>query len=183
MKEIEEWKRDASIRGKNGAAFLAAGACVWLLITLLHLLPVSMQVQQIGSLSLTGLVFPGAVLFSALLGASWQLEGNPLSSLGTVLNAALLPYLPLVFWAYSAAPGQMVLFLAVITAAHFLPFGWMYAQRLYYMAAPGMVLVLFVVSIGPAWVVPLSMSVMLALTGGIGLYAAGVRSASLNTAA
>lgn len=84
----------------------------------------------------TGLMFPVAVVISKLIKADWRSPNNPLGDLGLILNVAQFMYFPLIFWVFANNPNQMILFFAVITGAHFFPYGWFYHTKAYYIMAP-----------------------------------------------
>lgn len=135
--QVEEAKRDAAIRGKKGVSFILAGTVIWIVITAIFLMPnLSLETKNIFMLVSTGMMFPLAVGISTLLKADWKLEDNPLNMLGLIINLAQFAYFPFIFWAFAKSPEQVVLFFAIITAAHFFPYGWYYESKAYYMIAP-----------------------------------------------
>lgn len=74
-------------------------------------------------------------------------------------------YFPLIFWAFSKSPEQMILFFAVITGAHLFPYGWFYKSLAYMVMAPVMSLVLIVIgwniNIDNLWYIPLTMIIFI----------------------
>ena len=90
------------------------------------------QIKNAILLMLTGLLFPLAIGFSLLIRADWKLQGHPLRGLGFILNLAQFIYFPLVFWTLIDDPDKMLMVFAVITGAHFFPYGWFYQARGYY---------------------------------------------------
>ncbi|NJP36857.1 DUF7010 family protein [Alkalicoccus luteus] len=168
MSEFDHMREKLSLRGKNGIAFIAAASVIWCLITMLFFLPLDQHTQNIGMLFATGLMFRFALAASVLLKAEWKFDGHPLASLGSQQNVAQVMYIPLVLWAVSMAPSQAVLFLAVIVAAHFFPYGWLYNTRAFYVMSPVMVLMLFGTSIvtNAVWAIPGAMVVLLLLLAG-----------------
>ena len=106
----------------------------------------------------TGMMFPLAVGISTLLKADWKLEDNPLNMLGLIINLAQFAYFPFIFWAFAKSPEQVVLFFAIITAAHFFPYGWYYESKAYYMIAPLVAVMITVVgwTLGASqlWLIP-----------------------------
>ncbi|WP_298785556.1 DUF7010 family protein [uncultured Marinococcus sp.] len=117
--EIHAWRRELSVKGKNGIAFLMAAVLIWVLITGVFLLSLDLYTQNILMLCSSGLMLPLAILFSRLLRVEWKFDDNPLGSLGLSLNLTQLAYFPLLLWAIAASPVDAVLFFAVITGAHF----------------------------------------------------------------
>lgn len=157
--QVEEAKRDAAIRGKKGVSFILAGTVIWIVITAIFLMPnLSLETKNIFMLVSTGMMFPLAVGISTLLKADWKLEDNPLNMLGLIINLAQFAYFPFIFWAFAKSPEQVVLFFAIITAAHFFPYGWYYESKAYYMIAPLVAVMITVVgwTLGASqlWLIP-----------------------------
>ena len=151
--QVEEAKRDAAIRGKKGVSFILAGTVIWIVITAIFLMPnLSLETKNIFMLVSTGMMFPLAVGISTLL------EDNPLNMLGLIINLAQFAYFPFIFWAFAKSPEQVVLFFAIITAAHFFPYGWYYESKAYYMIAPLVAVMITVVgwTLGASqlWLIP-----------------------------
>ncbi|MGP4040113.1 DUF7010 family protein [Gracilibacillus sp. D59] len=133
---ILELKRDASVKGKNGIAFIMAATLIWLAITVVYLQTIPLQTKNIILLFLTAFFFPLALAVSAIVKADWKLADNPLGMLGLFLNLAQFMYFPIMFWAFIQSPKQMIIFFAIITGAHFFPYGWFYDAKPYYIVAP-----------------------------------------------
>ncbi|QQE80584.1 hypothetical protein [Alicyclobacillus sp. SO9] len=164
--DLLQMKRELSIKGKNGISFLMSGTVVWAIITVIFILPFSPREKDLIAFYSTGLMFPMAVLFSRLIKADWKAQDNPLGSLGLYLNLAQMMYFPVLFWTIVKHPTDMVLLFAIITAAHFYPYGWLYNTKAYYFLGPIVALLLFgigLVSNKPSWVIPFSMVVALVL--------------------
>lgn len=159
---VEAMKHELSIGCKNGIAFLMAAAIVWSIITVIFLQSLEIGQKNIYMLWSTGLMFPLSVLISKMIRADWRTEGNPLGSLGMHLNLAQLIYFPILIWAFISSPGEMVLFFAIITGAHFFPYGWLYHAKAYYIMAPaisvGAVFIGWFLSAGRLWLIPASMA-------------------------
>lgn len=164
---LDELRKDLSIKGKNGVAFLLAGVVIWLAITAIHMQSFTIETKNILLLIMTGLLFPLAVSISTLIKADWKMDHNPLSKLGLIFNFAQFIYFPLVFWAFIANPEYMLFIFAVITGAHFFPYGWFYQSKAYYVMAPVSSIVITVISLAVnstlIWVIPLSMVVLLVI--------------------
>jgi hypothetical protein len=164
--DLAQMKRELSVKSKNGIAFLSAGTVVWGIITIIFLLPLSPREADLFAFYSTGLMFPLAVVLSNLLKADWKAKDNPLGSLGLYLNLAQLMYFPVLFWTIVKHPTDMVLLFAIITAAHFYPYGWLYNTRVYYLLAPIISLILFGIGLADstkAWIIPLFMVMALLL--------------------
>lgn len=162
---LVDLQMNLSLRSKNGLAFLLSGIVVWIIITIIYVLPIELKFQNIFMLSVTALLFPLAVFISKIINADWKSKDNPLGTLGLYLNLAQVMYFPLIFWALFNSPEEMVSFFAIIAGAHFFPFGWLYRANAYYLLAPIMSVLIFVISAFVhthfLWHIPLTMVLLL----------------------
>ncbi|WP_233275822.1 DUF7010 family protein [Salibacterium aidingense] len=165
MMEILELKKALSVRGKNGLPFLLSACVIWAGITVLFLLPLAIDTKNIFMLFATGLMFPIALILSKWTKSEWKMEDHPLSSLGLYLNLAQFMYFPIIFWAFVQSPHHMVVFFAVITGAHFFPYGWFYQAKAYFVMAPLISITLMLLGWttdgSHAWLIPLTMLLFL----------------------
>ncbi|MBE5875838.1 MAG: hypothetical protein E7290_03005 [Lachnospiraceae bacterium] len=117
---------------KRGIHFIIASVVLWIGISVIRMLDVPILMQNMLTFCMSAPLMPLAYLISKLLGIPFQDKENPLSSMGIVLAVAQLPYLLIVMWVYRAAPNYMVMVYAMVTGAHFLPYGWYYKSKVYY---------------------------------------------------
>ncbi|MFC5627334.1 DUF7010 family protein [Aliibacillus thermotolerans] len=152
---------------KNGIAFLLSATIVWSVITVIFTLPLSLHTKNIFTLISTGLIFPTAILLSKIIKADWKNDDNPLNILGIHLNIAQLLYFPIIFWAFIQSPADMIIFFAIITGAHFFPYGWFYRAPAYYIMAPFISITMMLVgwTLAPTtlWWVPIVMVISLVI--------------------
>ena|SRR5690625_1252668 len=162
---LEDIRKDLSIRGKNGIGFLSSGLIVWAIITVIFTLQIGVYEKSIFMLFATGLMFPLSLGISHIMKADWKIEGNPLAILGMYLNIAQIIYFPILIWAIGKRPEEAVIFFAIITSAHFFPYGWFYHTKSYSIMAPLMALLIMLIgwNIGSdqLWLVPLIMVICL----------------------
>lgn len=165
--KLARLKNELAIRSKNGIAFLLAGTIIWVIITIIFLQDFTLQTKNIFMLYTTGIMFPTSVAISKVIKAEWKTTDHPLGNLGLSLNLAQLTYFPILFWAFIKSPEQMVLFFAVITVAHFFPYGWLYNTKVYYVSSPtfsiAIVMIGWNLSVENLWMIPISMIVFLLL--------------------
>lgn len=136
LMDVNKMRDRLSVACKNGMGFILAATVIWIGITIIFMQPWDIKEKNIGMLWATGMMFPLALLFSKLIKAEWKVTDNPINQLGLVANLAQLMYFPILFWALAKSPEQMLLFFAIITGAHFFPYGWVYNTRAYYVLAP-----------------------------------------------
>ena len=143
--ELNRVRNELSIRGKNGIGFLSSAVVIWSIITIIFLQSIEIYQKNIYMLVSTGLMFPLSVGISTLIKADWKLENNPFGNLGLYLNLAQIIYFPILFWGIIKSPDDAIIFFAIITGAHFFPYGWFYNTKAYYVMAPVIsVIIMFV---------------------------------------
>ena len=132
-KNIFDQMQERIIRSqKRGIHFIIASVILWAGISVIRMLDLPVMMQNMLTFCMSAPLMPLAYLIAKLLGIPFQDKDNPLSSLGIVLAVAQLPYLLIVMWVYRAAPNYMVMVYAIVTGAHFLPYGWYYKSKVYY---------------------------------------------------
>lgn len=164
---FEEIRSELSIRGKNGLGFLLAGVVVWIIISVIFFTNLEIYYKTIGMLFATGIMFPLSIAFNGLLKADWKLEGNPLSSLGLILNFAQFIYFPILIWAIGTNTELAVFIFAIITGAHFFPYGWFYQSKAYYIMSPVLSIAVMVIgwnlAVEKLWIIPLTTVILLSI--------------------
>lgn len=132
-KELIETLKEGQIKSqKRGIHFILASVIIWSGISVVRMLDLPILTQNLLTFCMSTPLMPLAYLFSKMLKIQFNDKENPLSALGILLALAQMPYLLIVMWAYRAAPEQMVMLYAMITGAHFLPYGWLYKSKVYY---------------------------------------------------
>lgn len=163
--DMEHLQKEYSVRGKNGIAFLLAGTVLWLCFTMVYIQSFDMRIKNVIVLLLTALLFPLSLGISKMIKADWKQEGHPLNRLGLVFNFAQFAYFPIVFWSFLKMPDQMIMIFAIISGAHFFPYGWLYQATGYYamafVIACSIMVVGWAVSPVQLWLIPMLMVVFL----------------------
>lgn len=131
MKSFKELQEEIILKNKNGINFTLAASFSWLLIAVIWYLPINEQSKPLFTFFAVAPMMPLAFLFSKIFKTSWNIENNPLNSLGLWLNFAQLFYFPFVFIFFANNPVQMPMALAIITGAHFFPYAWFYQTKSY----------------------------------------------------
>ncbi|WP_332631305.1 DUF7010 family protein [Halalkalibacter flavus] len=163
--ELTKIRNELSVKGKNGIGFLFSAVVIWSIITIIFLQPIEIQQKNIYMLFSTGLMFPLSVGISSLIRADWRLKNNPLGDLGLYLNLAQIIYFPILFWGIARIPNDAIIFFAIITGAHFFPYGWFYNAKPFYIMAPIISIVIMFLGLflngEDLWLIPLSMIVLI----------------------
>lgn len=164
--KLNEIRNNFSIQGKNGIGFLLSALIVWLIITILFSSPITITQKNIFMLFATGLTFPLSVGISNVIKAVWKFSDNELGVLGLYLNLAQLIYFPIFFWGIIHSPANAVMLFAIITGAHFFPYGWFYNAKPYYIIAPIISVFILLLTLylngEKLWLIPLAMVILLA---------------------
>ncbi|WP_231686985.1 hypothetical protein [Bacillus sp. JCM 19034] len=163
--ELNKTRNELSVKGKNGMGFLLSAIVIWSIITIIFLQPIEIQQKNIFMLCSTGLMFPLSIAMSSLIKAEWTFKNIPLGELGLFLNLAQIIYFPILIWGMIKSPTDAVMFFAIITGAHFFPYGWFYNAKPYYIMAPVISVVILALGIflngDQLWLIPLSMAIIL----------------------
>jgi len=151
-------RRELSAVTKKGVGLPIAGVVFWIVATVIwRVMPAPRA--GIVVLAATGLVFPLGLLLSRGLKADVLARRKPLSDLGGVLAAVQLLYLPVLILCVLRFPAWMPFVMAVLFGSHFLPYGWLYESRGYYLLGIGIPVVATAIALaGPsasyAWTAP-----------------------------
>src|SRR5690625_3237497 len=155
-----------SIRGKKGLPFLMAATIIWITITVIYFQSaLDIKTKNIFMFISKGLMFMFAVGFAIIMIGVWNFD-HPLGYLVLLLNLAQFIYFPILFWAFIIRLSEMVVFFAIITGAHLLPYGWFYNVGAYYIVAPVTSLLIFLLSLQTSislWFIPLVMTALLVI--------------------
>jgi len=119
---------------QRGYPILVAGAVYFLVLALLRALVPVRTVQLIWVLGLC-VIFPAGVLLGRTLGIDVISRGNPLGTLGGLIAATQVFYLPVFIAVYQFQPSLLPLTIGLLGGAHFLPYGWLYNSRGYLFVA------------------------------------------------
>ncbi|HHY74683.1 MAG TPA: hypothetical protein GX497_15930 [Bacillus bacterium] len=161
---LYETRNELSVRGKNGIGFLLSAFVIWSIITIIFLQSIEIHQKNIFMLYSTGLMFPLSIGISTLIKADWKLKNNPLGTLGTYLNLAQIIYFPILIWGMIKSPNEAIMFFAIITGAHFFPYGWFYNAKPYYVMAPIISVVIMFLGLflngEKLWLIPFSMVII-----------------------
>lgn len=128
---LDELKNDLSIQAKNGIDFITAATILWGIIGFIWFLELSSYTKSIGTFMVSGIMLPMAFMFSKVFKTHWKIPGNPLQPLGLWLNLAQLFYFPFLIFVLLKMPDYFVMTYAIITGAHFFPYGWFYKEISY----------------------------------------------------
>lgn len=128
---LNDASREAfSQRQRRGLHFIAAATGCWLIIAVLQLVVPGALTRNLVTFMVSCLLLPGAWLLARVLHVPFQ-DSSPWAKLGMLFSVNQALYLPIALWVYPTVPDRLVMVLGVITAAHLLPFGWLYSSRAY----------------------------------------------------
>jgi hypothetical protein len=133
-KTLDQLKLEHIASTQRGYPILLSGAIYFLALALLPALVPRRTVQLIWVLGLC-VVFPGGLLLARLLGVNLIGKGNPLGTLGGLIAATQVFYLPVFIALYQFKPSLLPLTVGLLGGAHFLPYGWLYNSRGYLFVA------------------------------------------------
>lgn len=130
--ELEQLKRDCTIRQKKGLHFIAASILIWFLIVLIHLTDLNILQKNMLTLCCSAILFPVAILLSKWMKIDFQGKGNPLTNLCIIFSVNQILYILIAMWVFAEVPNKMLMVYTMIFGAHLMPYGWLYKSRTYY---------------------------------------------------
>ena len=130
--DLNELKRDCALKQKKGLPFIMASVLIWSAILCVHLTNLNPLAKNLLTFCCTGPLRPLAFGISKLIGVDFQGKSNPLTKLGMIFTLNQILYLLIAMWVYAAVPEKMLMVFSMIFGAHFLPYGWLYDSRSYY---------------------------------------------------
>ena len=133
--DLNELRRDCAIKQKKGLPFIMASVLIWTAILCVHLTNLNPQAKNFLTFCCTGPLLPLAFGISKLIGVDFQGKDNPLTKLGMIFTLNQILYLLIAMWVYAAVPEKMLMVFSMIFGAHFLPYGWLYESKSYYVMA------------------------------------------------
>ena len=131
-KDYRELKTQAMKLQKKGLPFMMASVVIWTAVTIVRTLPVDIMTKNLYTFYCTGLLLPGVLIFSLIIGARpFADRKNPFNKLGLINTMNQMLYLLIVMWAFNQKPEAMLMLFAMVFGAHLLPFSWLYESKTY----------------------------------------------------
>lgn len=128
---LEELKKDCSIKQKKGIHFIIASVIIWSTVLVVWLTNLPILTKNLLTFCCTAPLLPLSFLVSKILKIQFQDKSNPLNKLGILFSANQMIYLLIAMWIYPTVPDKMLMVIAMIFGAHLLPFGWLYNSKSY----------------------------------------------------
>lgn len=122
-----------SLETKKGLGFILAATIFWTLMILVGFFE-NNTLRIICYFAGGATIFPLGLLISKLLNAL-EYTDKSLGALGAILNLIQILFFPLVWGAIFYKIEALPWFLAVISGAHLLPYGWLYRSKTYIFSA------------------------------------------------
>lgn len=135
QQNLEKLRLELSVQAKNGVDFILSASIIWFGIAWLWTLSFSSYDKSVLTFIVGGLMLPVAFGMSKILKTNWKIKDNPLQPLGLWLNFAQLFYFPFLVFILLKHPDYFIMTYAIITGAHFFPYGWFYNEKAYVVAA------------------------------------------------
>ena len=133
--DLNALKHDCAVKQKKGLHIILSSVLIWTAILCVHLTNLNPLAKNLLTFCCTGPLLPLAFVISKLIGVDFQGKGNPLTKLGMIFTLNQILYLLIAMWVYAAVPEKMLMVFSMIFGAHFLPYGWLYDSRSYFVMA------------------------------------------------
>ena len=128
---IDELRKDITLKQKKGLPFICASVVIWLLILIVVVLDLPQQQENMLVFCCSCPLMPIAWLIGKLLNVDIFEKSNPLGNVGFLFTCNQFLYLLIVMWVFSAVPDKMVMIYAMVFGAHLLPYSWLYRSISY----------------------------------------------------
>jgi|SRR5574344_1268496 hypothetical protein len=131
MMNLEELKKDCSIKQKKGIHFIIASVIIWSMVLIVQLTNLPILTKNLLTFCCTAPLLPIAFLISKILKIQFQDKSNPLNNLGILFSMNQMIYLLIAMWVYPTIPNKMLMVIAMIFGGHLLPYSWLYNSKAY----------------------------------------------------
>ncbi|WP_036949198.1 DUF7010 family protein [Pseudobutyrivibrio ruminis] len=128
---LDELRFDIAKEQKNGIPFIAASIVLWGMITIVTLLNIPVQQQNILVFCCSCPLMPLAMIIGKIVKVDLFSKNNPLSKAGFLFTMNQMLYILIVMWVFNAVPEKMVMVFAMVFGAHLLPYSWLYISNAY----------------------------------------------------
>ena len=131
MMNLEELKKDCSIKQKKGIHFIIASVIIWSMVLIVQLTNLPILTKNFLTFCCTAPLLPIAFLISKILKIQFQDKSNPLNNLGILFSINQIIYLLIAMWVYPTIPDKLLMVIAMIFGGHLLPYSWLYNSKAY----------------------------------------------------
>lgn len=128
---LEELKKDCSIKQKKGIHFIIASVIIWSMILIVQLMDLPILTKNLLTFCCTAPLMPISFLISKILKIQFSDKTNPLNNLGILFSINQMIYLLIPMWLFTAMPDKMLMVFAMVFGGHLLPFSWLYNSKSY----------------------------------------------------
>lgn len=128
---LEELKKDCSIKQKKGIHFIMASVIIWSMVLIVQLTNLPIVTKNIFTFCCTATLMPISYLISKKLNIQFSDKTNPLNNLGILFSINQMIYILIPMWLLTAVPDKMLMVFAMVFGAHLLPFSWLYNSKSY----------------------------------------------------
>ncbi len=128
---LDELRDDIIVKQKKGLPFIIASVVIWLLITVVAALDISIGLKNIIVFCCSTPLLPLSWVIGKKIGVDIFSKDNELGNLGFLFTLNQVLYLLIVMWVFNAVPDKMIMVYAMVFGAHLLPYSWLYKSNAY----------------------------------------------------
>jgi hypothetical protein len=132
---LDALRDDMKYSQKAGLPFIITAAIIWALIAIATSLDLPMYTSDLVVFCCACPLMPIALLVGKILKVDILDKKNVLWKAGILFTCNQMIYLLIAMWAMSAVPEKMVMVYAMIFGAHYLPYSWLYKEKIYLVSA------------------------------------------------
>ncbi|SEJ36063.1 DUF7010 family protein [Sharpea azabuensis] len=128
---LEKLRNDIIIKQKKGMPFIIASVVIWLLITIVASIDISIGLKNIFVFCCSVPLLPLSWMIGKKIGVNIFSKENELGNLGFLFTMNQILYLLIVMWVFNVVPNKMIMVYAMVFGAHLLPYSWLYKSKAY----------------------------------------------------
>ena len=132
---LDALRDDMKYSQKAGLPFIITAAIIWALIAVATSIELPIYTSDLVVFCCACPLMPIAMLTGRILKVDILDKKNVLWKAGILFTCNQMIYLLIAMWAMSAVPEKMVMVYAMIFGAHYLPYSWLYKEKIYLVSA------------------------------------------------
>lgn len=123
---MEELRNKIAIEQKKGLPFIITSIIIWLLISIVSVLNISIATKNLLVFCCSCPLLPISWIIGKIMKIDIFSKENPLGQLGFLFTLNQMIYLLIVMWVFNAVPDKMIMVYAMVFGAHLFPYSWLY---------------------------------------------------------
>lgn len=129
-KTLKDYQNEIIVSAKRGYPIVLAGAIYFCVLGILSFF-IPEKTMSLVWIFGCGVIFPFGIVLGKVLGVDVVTKGNPLGTLGGIVAATQIFFIPVWILIYRLNPVYVPFAMGLLGASHFLPYIWIYRSKAY----------------------------------------------------